>query len=253
MSAVEQHDGDASPETDAPASVPRHVAIIMDGNSRWAQARKLPRKLGHQNGAEALKRTLESCRDLGIRYLTVYAFSSENWNRDEHEVSDLMELMRFYLKREVKTLHKNNIRIQFIGDRTLLSDDIQQDLNETEKLTMHNNSLHLTIALSYGSRQEIIKAFRSMAMEVANGSTRPEDIDDYMVMAHLDTANLPDPDLLIRTGGEKRLSNFLLWQFAYTELYFTETLWPDFSANHLREAIDDYSQRERRYGKRNSK
>lgn len=251
MGAAEPIDG-SIPESDTPASIPRHVAIIMDGNSRWAAARKLPRKLGHQSGADALKRTLEGCRDIGIRYLTVYAFSSENWNRDEHEVSDLMELMRFYLKREVKSLHKNNIRIQFIGDRNLLSDDIQEDLAAAEKLTSHNNSLHLTIALSYGSRQEIIKAIKSMAVEVANGSTSPEEIDDYMVMAHLDTSNLPDPDLLIRTGGEKRLSNFLLWQFAYTELYFSDILWPDFTVDHLREAVDDYSQRERRYGKRNN-
>lgn len=234
------------------ARVPRHVAIIMDGNGRWAAQRGLPRKLGHQRGAEALKSMLEGCRDFGVKYFTVYAFSSENWKRSDDEVSDLMDLMRFYLRREVKNLNKNNTRVQFIGNRSLLSKDIQAELKASEELTAKNTGLHLTVALSYGSRQELIGAITRMATEIAAGKITPEEVDEYTVMAHLDTASLPDPDLLIRTGGDMRLSNFLLWQCAYTELYFTETLWPDFTAADIQQAIEEYGQRERRFGTRKS-
>ncbi len=231
-------------------STPRHIAIIMDGNGRWAQQHGLPRRAGHQRGSDALKALLENCRGMGIGYMTVYAFSSENWNRSPPEVNDLMDLMRFYLRWEIKTLHKNGVRVQFIGDRTTLSPDIQDELQATEALTARNSALHLTVALSYGSRQELMQTIKTIAVEVASGKLNPDEIDEYTILAHLDTANLPDPDLLIRTGGEKRLSNFLLWQSAYTELYFTETLWPDFTIDHLRAAIEDYAGRERRFGAR---
>jgi undecaprenyl diphosphate synthase len=236
--------------SELPSAVPRHIAMIMDGNGRWAQARGLPRKLGHQRGAETLKSVLEGCRELGIQYLTIYAFSSENWNRSEPEVNDLMELMRFYLRKEVKSLHENKIRLQFIGDQSRLSPAIQKELKSAETLTQRNNALHLTVALSYGSRQELMKAIRTMAVEIASGKMTPEEIDEYTVLAHLDTANLPDPDLLIRTGGDMRLSNFLLWQSAYTELYFTPTLWPDFTKDNLAAAVNEYGTRERRFGAR---
>lgn len=233
-----------------PSSAPRHIAIIMDGNGRWAKKNGLPRKVGHQRGSETLKGLLEGCHQLGVQYLTVYAFSSENWNRSQPEVSDLMDLMRFYLRKEMKVLHKNNIRVQFIGDRSRLSPDIQQELQKSEELTARNTALHLTVALSYGSRQELMQAIKTIAVEVAAGKLNPDEVDEYTVLAHLGTANLPDPDLLIRTGGEQRLSNFLLWQSAYTELYFTETLWPDFTFDDLKAAIDDYARRERRFGTR---
>lgn len=241
----------AQPRTDkTSAAAPRHIAIIMDGNGRWAQKHGMPRKVGHQRGSEALKALLENCRGTGIRYLTVYAFSSENWNRSEPEVSDLMDLMRFYLRREIKTLHQNGVRVQFIGDRGMLSQDIQNELKAAETLTENNMALHLTVALSYGSRQELMQTIKTIAVEVASGKLNPDEVDEYTILAHLDTANLPDPDLLIRTGGEKRLSNFLLWQSAYTELYFTETLWPDFTIEHLHAAMEDYAQRDRRFGAR---
>lgn len=229
---------------------PSHIAIIMDGNSRWAKQRSKPLREGHRQGSEALKALLEECRDLPLDYLTVYAFSSENWNRPKSEVSDLMELLRYYLRHEVKKLHKNNVRIRFIGDRSLLSEDIQAELIKTETLTQKNDAITLTIALSYGSRQELRQTMQTIAKEVASGKLNANEIDDYTVLAHLDTAALPDPDLLIRTGGEMRLSNFLLWQAAYSELYFTDTLWPDFTIDHLKQAIEEYGLRERRYGGR---
>ena len=238
-----------TPLTETP---PRHVAIIMDGNGRWAEARHLPRKMGHQKGAEALRTLLEGCRDIGIEYITVYAFSSENWNRSEPEVNDLMELMRFYLRKEVKTLHKNGVRVRFIGDRSRLSADIQQELTASETLTANNGALNLTVALSYGSRQELVRGVATMAQKVARGELLPDAIDESTLLAHLDTSALPDPDLLIRTGGEQRLSNFLLWQSAYAELYFTDTLWPDFSIDDLKDAINDYHRRDRRFGGRNA-
>ncbi len=230
--------------------IPSHVAVIMDGNGRWAEKRRLPRKLGHKRGAEALKGLIEDMDGLGVEYLTVYAFSSENWQRSDDEVSDLMELLRFYLRREIDTLHDNNIRIRFIGDRTQLSEDIQSELQHAETLTANNTRLTFTVALSYGSRQEIIRAIQQIATRVKAGEIVPEAIDESLLLASLDTHDLPDPDLLIRTGGEQRLSNYLLWQSAYTELYFTEVLWPDFTIEHLQDAINDYGRRERRFGTR---
>lgn len=237
--------------TDQPdGSIPRHIAIIMDGNSRWAAANGKSVREGHRKGSDALKSLIENSRGLGVEYFTVYAFSSENWNRPQSEISDLMELLRFYLRHEVKTLHKSGVRIQFIGDRAMLSDDIQKELVQTEQLTAGNRELTLVIALSYGSRQELRRSMQTIAREAAAGKLNPEDIDEYTVLAHLDTANIPDPDLLIRTAGEQRLSNFLLWQAAYSELYFTDVLWPDFTIEHLKEAIDEYGLRERRFGGR---
>ncbi|MCI5049013.1 MAG: isoprenyl transferase [Rickettsiales bacterium] len=230
--------------------IPNHIAIIMDGNGRWANAKGLPRKLGHKAGGETLEKTIEACIKQGVKFLTVYAFSSENWNRPEDEVNDLMDLMRYYLRQKIKSLNENNIRLNFIGDHSRLSDDIQQELVQAKELTKRNSALTLTVALSYGSRQEIIRTIKSMAVEIASGKTTPEQVDEYTVLAHLDTNAIPDPDLLIRTGGEKRLSNFLLWQSAYAELYFSDVLWPDFTEQNLQQAIEDFSGRERRFGSR---
>lgn len=229
---------------------PRHIAIIMDGNSRWARKHGEPVREGHRRGSQALKDLLENCRETGLRYLTVYAFSSENWSRPQDEISDLMELLRFYLRHEVQTLHDNGVRIRFIGDRSMLGGDIRDELQRTEQLTAANSALTLVIALSYGSRQELRRAMQTIAREAAAGLLMPDEIDEATVLAHLDTAAIPDPDLLIRTGGEQRLSNFLLWQSAYSELYFTDVLWPDFTIEHLREAIAEYGLRERRFGGR---
>jgi undecaprenyl diphosphate synthase len=233
-------------EQQASGSTPAHIAIIMDGNSRWAKANGKPVREGHRQGSQALKRLVENCRGQGIDYLTVYAFSSENWNRPEAEVSDLMELLRYYLRHEVKTLHKNGARIRFIGDRAALSDDIQSELTRAEELTQNNQEITLVIALSYGSRQELTRAMQA----IARVGIAPEAITQEVIAQHLDTAGIPDPDLLIRTGGEQRISNYLLWQSAYAELYFTDTLWPDFTIEHLREAMDEFALRERRFGGR---
>lgn len=238
-------------QAESAAKQPSHVAIIMDGNGRWAQQRGLPRKLGHKQGAEALRKLLEHCQDLPfISHLTVYAFSSENWKRSDDEVSDLMELLAHYLTRESKTLHKQGVRLRFIGDRQRLAHNIQTALTDVETLTSKNDRFTLVIALSYGSRQEIVRAIQSIAKHIKDGSVSPSSIDESTITAALDTADIPDPDLLIRTGGDQRLSNFLLWQSAYTELYFTEVLWPDFTPDHLRQAIECFGQRERRFGAR---
>ena len=231
--------------------IPAHIAIIMDGNGRWAKNKGVPRALGHKQGAESLRTILEACRTRpGIQYLTLYAFSTENWNRAPDEVSDLMNLLRHYVKREAKTMHENGVRLRFIGERAALAADIQQDLNEVETLTAANTRLTVTIALSYGARQELTTAMQRIAAKVRDGLLKPEEITETTITAHLHTQDLPDPDLLIRTGGDERLSNFLLWQSAYTELYFTDVLWPNFSADELDTAIAAYGQRERRFGKR---
>ena len=229
-------------------SAPQHVAIIMDGNGRWAKKRLLPKIAGHRKGAEALRNLLRPAYDLGIHHLTVYAFSSENWQRPEEEVSDLMQLLKAYLKNEVDTLVKNNIRLNIIGHLALLSEDIRQQITHAQARTAHGTALELTICLSYGARQEITHAVQQLAQEVANGSLSPDDITDATIHTRLQTHPLPEPDLLIRTGGEKRLSNFLLWQSAYTELYFSDVLWPDFTPEHLKDACSDFTSRERRYG-----
>ncbi len=236
------------PQSPSPVAMPRHIAIIMDGNGRWAKARHLPRTAGHKKGADAVQNAIDSCIKLGVEYLTLYAFSSENWKRSPSEVSDLMELLRFYLGKELEKLHKNNIRIRIIGERSRLAPDILESLHHAETLTQHNTALHLTIALSYGSRQEIVQSIRTLAEQLASGALKAEDITEEEVSLALYTHDLPDPDLLIRTGGEQRLSNFLLWQSAYTEFYFTETLWPDFDDEHLKRAIEAFQLRERRFG-----
>ena len=232
---------------DAPA-VPAHVAIIMDGNGRWAKARGLPRTAGHKRGVEAVRTALEAAGDLGIRYLTLFGFSSENWKRPPPEVRDLMGLLRLYLRSEIAELHKNHIRLKVIGERTRLDPDIVALIQDGEKLTAGNERLTLTVALSYGGRQEIACAARRLAEEAVAGRLDPATIDERSVAARLFTADMPDPDLIIRTSGEMRISNFLLWQCAYAELVFIDTLWPDFSKQTLTDAVRDYQRRERRYG-----
>ncbi len=239
-----------SPRTAAPTA-PRHVAIIMDGNGRWAKARGLPRIAGHQRGAESVRRTVEAARELGISYLTLYAFSSENWKRPPAEVDDLMGLLRLYLRRELAELDRNDVRIRFIGDRDRLAGDIVELIIEAEERTGGNQSLTLMIALNYGSHAEIARAARALASEACRGLIDPETIDEETFARKLHTTGIPDPDLVIRTSGEQRLSNFLLWQAAYAELVFMDTLWPDFTKDSLREAIDEFHRRERRYGATN--
>jgi undecaprenyl diphosphate synthase len=228
--------------------VPRHVAIIMDGNGRWARGRGRPRTMGHRAGVDAVRRTIEASVELGIEYLTLYGFSTENWKRPESEVSDLMGLLRIFVKRELSTLHKNGIKIRIIGDRTRFADDIRELLNKAEEQTRDNTRLHLTIALSYGARAEITDAMQEIARKVSAGELSPDDVSENLIEEHLATSGIPDPDLLIRTSGEQRISNFLLWQSAYTEFVFEEVLWPDFDRSHLERAIDNFAGRERRFG-----
>ncbi len=223
----------------------KHIAIIMDGNGRWAESRGLSKAEGHRRGAEAARKIIEVCAKQGIPFLTLYAFSAENWNRPESEVSWLMELLEGYLRREISSLHENNIRVRVIGDLLKLAPDIRTQIEKAESLTAANTRLTLTVALSYGSRQEIIQAAKKAA---ESGEIKMLDEEKFSRFLH--TAGTPDPDLLIRTGGEKRLSNFLLWQFAYTELYFSDILWPDFGVEDLKEAIAEFAKRERRYGAR---
>jgi undecaprenyl diphosphate synthase len=227
---------------------PRHVAIIMDGNGRWARSRGLPRVAGHKRGADAVRKVVLGCRELGISYLTLYAFSSENWKRPPAEVDDLMGLLRLYLRRELAELHRNNVRIRFIGDRPQLADDIIAMITEAETVTDQNTDLNLVIALNYGSHNEIVRACRRVAEDVAAGRMDVEEVCEESFARYLQTADIPDPDLLIRTSGEQRLSNFLLWQAAYTELVFVDTLWPDFTKKNLEHAVHEFQRRERRYG-----
>ncbi|KAA0598702.1 undecaprenyl diphosphate synthase [Azospirillum lipoferum] len=229
-------------------TAPGHVAIIMDGNGRWAKARGLPRTAGHKKGVDAVRRTVEAARELGIGTLTIFSFSSENWRRPEEEISDLMGLLRFYLRSEVAELHRGGIRLRVIGDRTRLSEDINRLIDNAEDLTRDNRVMTLVVALSYGSRLEIVHAARRLAEEVAAGRLSPEAIDENALSARLYTADIPDPDLIIRTSGEKRISNFLLWQAAYAELVFVDTLWPDFTKRDLEAAIEEFHRRERRFG-----
>jgi undecaprenyl diphosphate synthase len=232
----------------SPRALPRHVAIIMDGNGRWARARGLPRIAGHRSGAEAARRTVKAAADLGIPYLTLFGFSSENWKRPSTEIHDLMALLRHYLRGEIAELHRNGIRLKVIGQIARFSPDIVSMIEDAEAATRDNPRITLTIALSYGGRAEIVAAVRSIAAQVACGKLDPEAVDEECIARHLFTADIPDPDLLIRTSGEQRISNFLLWQCAYSELVFTKTLWPDFSERDLEQAIDEFCGRERRYG-----
>jgi undecaprenyl diphosphate synthase len=231
-----------------PRALPRHIAIIMDGNGRWAKARGLPRIAGHRRGAEAVRRTVTAAGELGIPYLTLFGFSSENWKRPSAEIQDLMALLRHYLRGEIAELHHNGVRLKVIGQLARLAPDIVGLIAHAESLTRDNSRITLTIALSYGGRAEIVAAVQAIAAQAASGRLAAEDVDEDCLARHLFTADIPDPDLLIRTSGEQRISNFMLWQCAYSELVFTKTLWPDFSRDDLERAIDDYCDRERRYG-----
>jgi undecaprenyl diphosphate synthase len=228
--------------------VPVHIAIIMDGNGRWAHARGLPRVAGHRAGAEAVRRVIKACRELGVAHLTLFAFSSENWKRPAGEVDDLMGLLRFYIRKEVSELNAEGVAIRFIGSENGLADDILELMRKTEAATCDNRALNLTVALNYGSRDELCRAVRAVAQDVADGRLAPDQVDEAVIASHLDTAPLPDPDLIVRTSGEQRLSNFLLWQAAYAELVFSPVMWPDFDRDALIAAIDEYQRRERRYG-----
>jgi undecaprenyl diphosphate synthase len=225
-----------------------HVAIIMDGNRRWARAHGMLPVFGHQRGAEAVRRTIEACRELQIPYLTLFAFSSENWRRPAGEVGELMNLLRFYLRREINGLARNGVRIRFLGEVEAMAPDIVELISHAERQTRHNSALTLTIALNYGSRREISLAARRLAQQVAAGTLDPEAIDEDCFGRALNDLDLPDPDLLIRTSGEQRISNFLLWQLAYTELVFLPINWPSFTKEHLAEAIAEFQRRDRRYG-----
>jgi undecaprenyl diphosphate synthase len=236
------------PANSQSAKPPTHVAIIMDGNGRWAKSRGLPRIAGHKRGAEAVRRTVKAAAELGVGYLTLYGFSSENWKRPTTEVDDLMALLRLYLTSEIEELDRNGVRLRVIGQRDRLHPEIVQLIREAEGRTAGNARLNLTVALSYGGRAEIAEAARCLAIEVKAGRLDPEAVDEALFERHLLTAGLPDPDLLIRTSGEKRVSNFLLWQCAYAELVFLDRLWPDFAREDLEHAILEYRGRDRRYG-----
>ncbi|SFU81209.1 MULTISPECIES: isoprenyl transferase [Butyrivibrio] len=229
-------------------NIPAHVAIILDGNGRWAKAKGLPRNAGHLQGAKAVEDILYDAKDMGIKYLTVYAFSTENWSRPEAEVSALMMLLRNYLKTSIKKSMKNNVRCRVIGDRSLLAKDIIEAIENLEKTTAENTGLTFTIAINYGSRDEIRRSFIKLADKVKNGELDPSDITEEMIASNLDTEYMPDPDLLIRTCNEQRVSNFLLWQLAYTEFYFTPVAWPDFNKAELEKAVEAYGNRNRKFG-----
>lgn len=227
---------------------PRHVAIIMDGNGRWARARGLPRIKGHHSGVEAVRRTVKASIELGIGYLTIYSFSSENWRRPAAEVAELMGLLKLFIRRDLADLIRNNVRVRIIGDRVGLSADICNLLDEAQTKSAGNSGLTLTVAFNYGGRQEMVRAAQALARKVASGEIAPDDITEDLIDAHLDTVDIPDPDLLIRTSGEQRLSNFLLWQSAYAELVFLPIFWPDFDRSALEAAINAFHLRERRFG-----
>ena len=227
----------------------QHIAFIMDGNRRWAKKRGLPVVMGHKKGAEVLIDTAKAVKELGVKYMTVYAFSTENWQRDKAEVDGLMNLLRNYLDNSFKDLEKNNVKIVFIGERNMLAADIVAKMAKIEEKTAANDALTLCVALSYGGRQEIVAAARKLVQLTQNGDLSLNDIDVDTFSSMLYTADIPNPDLLVRTSGEYRISNYLLWQLAYSEMYFTSTLWPDFSKTELEKIIEDYKKRERRYGK----
>jgi undecaprenyl diphosphate synthase len=228
--------------------IPSHVAIIMDGNGRWAEARGLPRVAGHREGASAVKLTIESAIKFGVRYLTLFSFSSENWKRPISEINDLMGLLRWYLTSEIAELHKNGVRLRVIGERLDLASDIVNLIEDCEKQTVNNTTLDLVIALSYGSRKELTNAFKALAKKSISGDITLDEINETTISKYLDSGDIPDPDLLIRTSGEKRISNFLLWQLAYAELIFIDCLWPDFSEAEFENAISEFSRRDRRFG-----
>lgn len=228
--------------------IPAHIAIILDGNGRWAKAKGMPRNYGHAQGSKNVERICEEAYRMGVKYLTVYAFSTENWNRPKDEVDALMKLLRNYMKTCLKTAAKNDMKVRVIGDKTGLDEDIRNRIAELEEATKDNGGLNFQIALNYGSRDEIVRAVRRVSEDVKEGKVKPEDIDEKMIETYLDTHGIPDPDLMIRTSGELRLSNYLLWQLAYTEFYFTDIPWPDFTKEELSKAIEQYNRRDRRYG-----
>ena len=230
------------------SAVPRHVAIIMDGNGRWAKKRFLPRNAGHAQGSRVAEQICEDAYNLGIEYLTVYAFSSENWARPKDEVDALMKLLRKYMKDSIARSSKNNMRVHVIGDISALDEDLQNSIRELERVSASNTGLKFQVAINYGGRDEILRAARAFAKECAEGTKQPEQLDEALFYSYFDTAGIPYPDLMIRTSGEMRTSNFLPWQLAYTEYYFTDVLWPDFSKKELKKAIDYYAGRDRRYG-----
>ncbi len=236
------------PETDSLRAVPRHVAVIMDGNGRWATARGLARIMGHRQGAKVVRPVVEAAAEAGVEYLTLFAFSAENWTRPASEVEELMRLLRIYLRSQIAELHRNGVRTRVIGDRSRLSPDINEMIARAEDLTKDNSRITLSIALNYGGRQELALAMRTIARDVQAGIIDASRIDEGTIASALYTSGMPDPDLLIRTSGEKRISNFLLWQCAYTEMVFLDTLWPDFSRAEFENALNEYQRRDRRFG-----
>ena len=229
--------------------VPNHIAIILDGNGRWAKAKGMPRGYGHVKGCANLESICDDIKDLGVKYLTVYAFSTENWKRSREEVEGLMKLFRSYLKKCIRSAEKNKMRVKVIGDISAFDSDIQEKIHRLEDFSKDYDELFFQIALNYGSRDEIVRGVRRLAQDAVDGKLKPEEIDEHVFENYLDTAGIPDPDLLIRTSGEQRLSNYLLWQLAYTEFYFTDVPWPDFHKPELLKAIEKYNERDRRYGR----
>ncbi len=229
-------------------NVPNHIAIILDGNGRWAKKRLLPRNAGHIQGSKTVEKICSAAWDMGVKYLTVYAFSTENWKRPQSEVDALMKLLHSYLKDCIKTSTKNNMKVRVIGDVTRLTPDLQEKIKEVVEVSSKNTGLNFTVALNYGGRDEMIRAMKKLAMDVKDNKLQPEDIDEACFEGYLDTKDIPDPDLMIRTSGEQRLSNYLLWQLAYSEFYFTDVLWPDFDKKDLADAIEWYNNKERRFG-----
>jgi len=243
--------GDRNHKQMLPANLPKHVAIIMDGNGRWAKARRLPRIEGHRAGVDSIHDTLRACNELNIPYLTLYAFSNENWQRPKDEVNFLMALLSDYLDKELKELNRNNIRFQVIGRLDMLPSEIQKKIARNVVETKNNTALILTLALSYSGRLELVDAVKKIVRQVKDGKIDPLKIDEVTIEQNLYTYGLPDPDILIRTSGEMRISNFLLWQMSYTEIYVTDVLWPDFRKKHFLEAVEDYQKRDRRFGRTN--
>ena len=229
-------------------NIPKHIAIIMDGNGRWAKEHSLPRIAGHKEGIDSVRAITKQCGDIGVKHLSLYTFSSENWHRPKNEVKALMRLLLLTIRREIKDLNKNNVRLSTIGNMDDLPDDARKGMEEGLKITENNSGLNLILALSYGGRQEILKMVQSIAIKAVNGEIEPEKLSEGDIINELDTAKIPDPDLLIRTGGEQRISNFLLWQIAYSEIYVTDTYWPEFREKELLDAVADFQDRERRFG-----
>jgi len=230
-------------------NIPKHIAIIMDGNGRWAKAHSLPRIAGHKEGIDSVRAITKKCGDIGVKHLSLYTFSSENWSRPIKEVKALMGLLLLTIRREIKDLNKNNVRLTTIGNMGDLPDEARKGMEEGLKITENNSGLNLILALSYGGRQEILKMVQSIARKAVNGEIEPEKLSESDIVNELDTAKIPDPDLLIRTGGDQRISNFLLWQIAYSEIYVTDTYWPEFKEKELLDAVADFQDRERRFGR----